>query len=213
MPQHRERIFLVAFRKGIKFENQRFSLNDVQIASSDSGPVLADILHYPDELNPDHRFVDEAGRVKGRYVLSDHLWEYLQSYAEKHRARGNGFGFSKFGPGDVARTLSARYHKDGSEILIARRGSSKPRRLTPRECARLMGFDEAGDVPFRLPEDVSDTQLYRQLGNALVVPVVREIGKQMRGFLAEALESSRPRKRRVQIPIKLREPTAELVDA
>jgi len=76
------------------------------------------------------------------YMLSDKLWAYLQGYAEKHRKKGNGFGCSLFGRKGVARTLSARYHKDGSEILIKQRFWRNPRRLTPNEARQLMGFDE-----------------------------------------------------------------------
>jgi DNA (cytosine-5)-methyltransferase 1 len=101
------------------------------------------------------------------------LWQYLQDYAAKHRARGNGFGYGLFGPDDVARTLSARYHKDGAEILI-KTPLSTPRRLTPRECARLMGFDE----DFKIV--VSDTQAYRQFGNSVVVPLISAIAAAMR---------------------------------
>jgi DNA (cytosine-5)-methyltransferase 1 len=98
---------------------------------------------------------------------------YLQNYAAKHREKGNGFGYSCFGPDDVARTLSARYHKDGSEILISRGARRNPRRLTPRECARLMGFADT----FRIP--VSDTQGYRQFGNSVVVPVIETVAAAM----------------------------------
>jgi len=114
--------------------------------------------------------------VDSRYTLSDHLWRYLRDYAEKHRLKGNGFGFGLIDPvepGVVTRTLSARYHKDGSEILISRGVRKNPRRLTPVECARLMGF---GDV-VRSAQDivVSDTQAYRQFGNSVVPAVVREV--------------------------------------
>ena len=85
---------------------------------------------------------------------------------EKHRARGNGFGCSVFGPGDVSRTLSARYFKDGSEILIDRGPGRNPRRLTPRECARLMGYPDTFQIP------VSDTRAYKQFGNSVVVPLI-----------------------------------------
>src|SRR6185436_4115181 len=105
---------------------------------------------------------------------------YLRDYADKHRAKGNGFGFGLFGPDDVARTLSARYYKDGSEILI-KRNSGPPRRLTPRECARLMGFDRKGYRPFKIP--VSDTQAYKQFGNAVVVPVVEAVALAVRPHL------------------------------
>ena len=114
----------------------------------------------------------EPGPVDDKYTLSPHLWGYLQDYARKHREAGNGFGFNKFGPEDRARTLSARYHKDGSEILI-QTDKPQPRRLTPRECARLMGYPDLFVIP------VSDTQAYRQFGNSVVVPVIR--------FLAAAL--------------------------
>ena len=107
-----------------------------------------------------------------KYTLSQHLWGYLQDYAAKHRMKGNGFGFGLVGPEDVARTLSARYFKDGSEILI-RQAGKPPRRLTPRECARLMGFDVPGRPEVLIP--VSDTQAYRQFGNAVVVPVVEAV--------------------------------------
>jgi len=124
-------------------------------------PVLGDILE------------DD---VDAKYTLSEHLWGYLQGYKEKHAKKGNGFGYSVFGPGDVSRTLSARYHKDGSECLVLQPGN-RPRRLTPRECARLMGFDEPQGSDFIIP--VSDTQAYRQFGNAVVVPVVRAVARIM----------------------------------
>ena len=121
-------------------------------------PALADIL------DPD---------VPDRYTLSDHLWQYLQDYAEKHRARGNGFGFGLPDLAGASRTLSARYYKDGSEILIRQPDELNPRRLTPRECARLMGFPEAFAIP------VSDTRAYQQFGNSVVVPVVERIARAM----------------------------------
>ncbi len=118
------------------------------------GPKLETIL---DPYTPD------------KYTLSDHLWKYLQAYALKHKAAGNGFGFGLFTGKDVARTLSARYHKDGSEILISQGPNKNPRRLSPRECCRLMGYPS----DFKIP--VSDTQAYRQFGNSVVVPVVEQI--------------------------------------
>ena len=110
-------------------------------------------------------------KVSAKYTLTDHLWNYLQRYAEKHRALGNGFGFGLVGPKDVARTLSARYYKDGSEILVSQGTKKNPRRLTPRECARLMGFPDSYKIP------VSDTQAYKQFGNSVVVPVVSAVAK------------------------------------
>jgi DNA (cytosine-5)-methyltransferase 1 len=127
--------------------------------------------------------VGNIARVSDKYTLTEHLWGYLQDYAAKHRERGNGFGFGLVGPDDVSRTLSARYFKDGSEILVQQDGKS-PRRLTPRECARLMGFDASGVCDFVIP--VSDTQAYRQFGNAVVVPVVEAVARHMLPFLVEA---------------------------
>lgn len=149
VPQHRERVFVVGLRRD-RFGEQRF----VFPAPPLSRPTLVKVLQV--ETDP-------------KYQLSAHLWEYLQRYAEKHRQLGHGFGFGLVGPDDVARTLSARYHKDGSEILI-KTASSRPRRLTPLECARLMGFPESIKIV------VSDTQAYRQFGNAVVVPVVQHVG-------------------------------------
>lgn len=173
VPQRRERIFLVGFR-----EHVRFSFEEMAVPQK--GPTLSTILHSSGE-EPEARFTRrEHGRtiVDERYTLSDHLWKYLQDYAAKHKAAGNGFGCSVFSGDDVARTLSARYHKDGSEILIAQRGRN-PRRLTPRECARLMGFDRPGYAPLVIPETLSDTQAYRQFGNSVVVPIIEELAKLM----------------------------------
>lgn len=146
LPQHRERVFIVGFR-----EPQPFAWPEAPAER----PVLASIL--------------DRG-VDSKYTLSDPLWQYLQQYAAKHRAAGNGFGFGLADLKSSTRTLSARYYKDGSEILIPQRNAN-PRRLTPRECARLMGFPET----FRIP--VSDTQAYRQFGNSVAVPVVRAVAE------------------------------------
>jgi DNA (cytosine-5)-methyltransferase 1 len=109
--------------------------------------------------------------------LTEKLWAYLQAYAVKHRKAGNGFGFGLVTADSVTRTLSARYYKDGSEILVSRGARKRPRRLTPRECARLMGFDRPGESKFIIP--VSDTQAYRQFGNSVVVPVMSEVARLM----------------------------------
>ena len=154
VPQHRERIFLVGFR-----EPRHFSFPQLP----KTGPILGDIL--------------ETG-VSPKYTLSDKLWEYLQNYARKHQSAGNGFGFGLVTGRDITRTLSARYYKDGSEILIHQGGLRNPRRLTPRECARLMGYPDT----FRIP--VSDTQAYRQFGNSVVVPVVEAIARKVVHTLA-----------------------------
>ena len=171
-PQHRERIIIVGFRG-----KTSFSWDDLHLP--ESGPRLGSILHRTDGSEPvlpwDHdRFFDHASkRVQPKYTLTPNLWTYLQNYAAKHRAAGNGFGFGMAYPDSVTRTLSARYHKDGSEILVYQGEHLRPRRLTPRECARLMGFPDT----FRIP--VSDTQAYRQFGNSVVMPVMREVARIM----------------------------------
>lgn len=175
VPQHRRRIYIAAFRDANDFDFETLQLPE-------GGPVLRSILHHEDGTEePDGRFIGEDGRVAEKYTLSDRLWEYLQNYAAKHRKAGNGFGFGLVGPDDVSRTLSARYGKDGSEILV-RQGNRNPRRLTPRECARLMGFREI--VPaqeFRIP--VSDSRAYKQFGNAAVPAVVEAVARHMLPYL------------------------------
>jgi DNA (cytosine-5)-methyltransferase 1 len=184
LPQHRERIFIVGFR-----DENDFSFEKLEIPSPLLGPRLSTILHGEDgsEKPEGHYTTGRKAVVAPRYTLTDHLWNYLQGYAEKHRAAGNGFGFGLCGPEDVARTLSARYYKDGSEILIRQKGSSNPRRLTPRECARLMGFDKPGESNFRIP--VSDTQAYKQFGNSVAVPVVEAVARHLSPWLTDSASS------------------------
>jgi DNA (cytosine-5)-methyltransferase 1 len=139
------------------------------------GPKLNSILHPEDgseEAEPPYTTGVKA-KVNPKYILTDKLWAYLQAYAEKHRKAGNGFGFGLVTPDMISRTLSARYYKDGSEILISRGKGKNPRRLTPRECARLMGYPDT----YRIP--VSDTQAYKQFGNSVIVPVVTELARTM----------------------------------
>jgi DNA (cytosine-5)-methyltransferase 1 len=172
VPQHRERIIIVGFK-----EDAGFDIDNIGIPALDQGPRLGSILHPEDGSEaPESPYTDALGRVASRYRLTEHLWQYLQNYAAKHKAKGNGFGFGLVGPEDVTRTLSARYYKDGSEILV-RTGEDTPRRLTPRECARLMGFDRPGVPPMIIP--VSDTQAYKQFGNSVVVPVIEAVAKPM----------------------------------
>lgn len=168
VPQHRERIIIVGFR-----EKTGFSFDDLR--QPKEPPLLDDILHPEDGSEAaEHPYtVGEMATVHSKYVLSDKLWAYLQAYAEKHKAAGNGFGFGLVGRNSVARTLSARYYKDGSEILVSRGNGKNPRRMTPRECARLMGFPDSFKIP------VSDTQAYKQFGNSVVVPVMAEIARIM----------------------------------
>ncbi len=177
VPQHRERIFIVGFRRDLGFRFDDFEIPD-------TNPVLGSILHNSNEEDEPPFFVN--GQVADKYTLTPKLWDYLVSYREKHRAKGNGFGFSMFSPENVARTLSARYYKDGSEILIEQEGN-RPRRLTPRECSRLMGFDLPGESSFNIP--VSDTQAYRQFGNAVVVPVARAIAEMMLPYIKKAVNT------------------------
>lgn len=173
VPQHRERVFIVGFR-----DHKGFDLKDLVLPETVEAPTLRSILHPEDGTEAAESPFTEGARAKvaSKYTLTKHLWTYLQNYARKHQAKGNGFGFGLCRPDDVARTLSARYYKDGSEILIRQRWT-RPRRLTPRECARLMGFDRPGQEPFKIP--VSDTQAYKQFGNAVVVPVVETVAKFM----------------------------------
>lgn len=171
-PQHRERIIIVGFR-----DKTRFSWADLDLPAE--GPRLGTILHKTDGSEPllpwdGNRFFDhERKMVQAKYTLTPNLWAYLQAYAEKHRAAGNGFGFGMVYPDSVTRTLSARYYKDGSEVLVSQGKNKRPRRLTPRECARLMGFPDTFKIP------VSDTQAYRQFGNSVVMPVMHEMARIM----------------------------------
>lgn len=183
VPQKRERIFIVGFR-----EPTAFDLKGLKLPAD--GPKLGSVLQPHDEVDP-------------KYTLTERLWEYLQAYKTKHRSKGNGFGYSLFGPGDVTRTLSARYYKDGSEVLVAQPGK-RPRRLTPLECARLMGFDR-GDRRWKIP--VSDTQAYRQFGNAVVVPVVEFLAQAMKPHLETALSSETGA--RVTAPVVVTRPDRE----
>ncbi len=153
VPQHRERIIIVGFRKDIYNEKENFSFPML----TESKAQIKNIL----EKEPD-----------SKYTLSDKLWTYLQNYAEKHKAKGNGFGFGLTDLNGISRTISARYYKDGSEILIPQEGIN-PRRLTPRECARLQGFPDEFIIP------VSDNQAYRQFGNSVTVPLIQAVAKQL----------------------------------
>lgn len=152
VPQHRERIIIVGFDKKRYGESISF---DFSITPVEPKPMICDILEK---------------EVDTKYTLSDKLWIYLQNYAAKHKAAGNGFGYGIAPLDGVSRTLSARYYKDGSEILIAQNGKN-PRRLTPRECARLQGFPDTFKIP------VSDTQAYRQFGNSVVVPLMANVAE------------------------------------
>lgn len=176
VPQHRERIFIVGFR-----EANAYSTDSIFVPGS-KAPTLDEALHSEDgaEKAEPHYTIGPKAKVDSRYILSDKLWRYLRDYAEKHRARGNGFGYGLVDNQQQCRTLSARYYKDGSEILISRGKRRNPRRLTPRECARLMGFPDSFKIP------VSDAQAYRQFGNSVVVPVVKAVAESMYPYVLES---------------------------
>ncbi|MBE2183990.1 MAG: DNA (cytosine-5-)-methyltransferase [Anaerolineae bacterium] len=148
VPQHRERIYIVGFHETHNFQFPQLP---------DLSPKVSDIL----ETN-----------VEDKYTLTDHLWEYLQGYARKHKEKGNGFGFGLVDLNGITRTLSARYYKDGAEILIPQKNKN-PRRLTPRECARLMGYSDSFQIV------CSDTRAYKQFGNSVAVPVVETIAREV----------------------------------
>ncbi|KPB70437.1 DNA (cytosine-5-)-methyltransferase [Pseudomonas cannabina] len=184
VPQHRERIVLVGFRRDLNVHGG-FTLRDIEKLIPKQRPSFGDLLDK---------------EVDSKYILTPNLWDYLYRYAEKHRQKGNGFGFGLTRPNDIARTLSARYHKDGSEILVDRgfvehldfnselNQINRPRRLTPHECSRLMGFDKPGESKFVIP--VSDTQAYRQFGNSVAVPVFEAVAKLMKSRILAAKEKT-----------------------
>ena len=170
LPQHRERIVMVGFKDQNSFSFDELRLPEYGLKKMDS------VLHKEDGTEPaeGHFTLGDQATVNEKYTLSDKLWEYLKSYAAKHKAKGNGFGYGLVDHTSIARTLSARYYKDGSEILVSRGQDINPRRLTPRECARLMGFPDSFKI------SVSDTQAYKQFGNSVAVPVFKEVARIMR---------------------------------
>ena len=151
---------IVGFKKRL-FKSDCFSFPEVDGTT----PAVRDILET--DINP-------------KYTLSDKLWTYLQNYAEKHKEKGNGFGYGLVDPDGITRTLSARYYKDGSEILIPQGENKNPRRLSPRECARLMGYPDTYRIDI-----VSEAQAYRQCGNSVVVPLITEVAKNLVNTLLE----------------------------
>jgi DNA (cytosine-5)-methyltransferase 1 len=177
VPQHRERLVIIGFRKP-----NDFSFDDMILPPKDT-VRLSSILHRVDGTEPfiEHdgdRFFDHGKKkVQDKYTLTENLWKYLQAYAEKHRSMGNGFGFGLVTPESVTRTLSARYYKDGSEILLDQGKKKNPRRLTPRECARLMGYPDDFIIP------VSDTRAYKQFGNSVIVPLFTEVARYLKPFI------------------------------
>lgn len=174
VPQHRERIVIVGFDRKRYDTDIEFKF---ELTPKLPKPVMKDILEK---------------KVDDKYTLSDKLWTYLQNYAAKHKAAGNGFGYGIAPLDGISRTISARYYKDGSEILIAQKGKN-PRRLTPRECARLQGFPD----DFKIP--VSDTQAYKQFGNSVVVPLMENVAKLIVKKIMELEESEQKELQRVVI--------------
>ncbi|PVD54098.1 DNA (cytosine-5-)-methyltransferase [Terrimonas sp.] len=168
VPQHRERIIVVGFRNNIFKGKENFQFPKLP----DPTAKIKDILEE---------------EIETKYTLTDKLWDYLQNYAAKHKAQGNGFGFGMTDLNGISRTISARYYKDGSEILIPQHGIN-PRRLTPRECARLQGFPDEFVIP------VSDNQAYRQFGNSVTVPLIQAVGKQLVKSLLAIDESAKSQK-------------------
>ena len=164
VPQHRERIFIVGFRRDVFGDNIPFRFPE---PPQGKRPKLSDVL-------------EKESKVPEKYILTEHLWNYLQQYAIKHQQKGNGFGCSVADRKGITRTLSARYYKDGSEILIPRGEGKIPRRLMPLEAGRLMGFPEE----LVRKQVVSDTQAYRQFGNAVVPKVAEAVAHQIAEILA-----------------------------
>ncbi|MDR3680523.1 MAG: DNA (cytosine-5-)-methyltransferase [Flavipsychrobacter sp.] len=169
VPQHRERTFMIGFDKRIFGDDMKFKFENIQ---------------YPTEKKAVRGILQ--AEVSSKYTLTDHLWEYLKAYAKKHREKGNGFGFGLANLDSVTRTISARYHKDGSEILIPQEGKN-PRRLTPQEAAALQGYPiypiNTKNKKKSLKIPVSDTQAYRQFGNSVVMPLIQAVGEQVVNLL------------------------------
>lgn len=185
VPQHRERIVIVGFRDKIDFK-----LDDMELPPK--GEIkLSSILHKTDGSEEkliqdgDKYFDFENNKVHDKYTLTDNLWAYLQAHAQKHRSMGNGFGYGLVKPDEIARTLSARYYKDGSEILVYQGENKNPRRLTPRECARLMGYPDDYIIP------VSDTRAYKQFGNSVVVPLFNAVAEFIKPIVIDMINKEK----------------------
>lgn len=160
VPQNRERIYIVGFNKDIVKNYTKFTPPTPPRTTTKVGDIL-------------------EAEVDDKYTLSDRLWEGHQLRKQKNKENGKGFGYSLFSPeSPYTNTISARYYKDGSEILISQPGKN-PRKLTPREAARLQGFPDNYIIP------VSDTQAYKQFGNSVAVPVVNAIAKEIIKVLKE----------------------------
>ena len=162
IPQNRERIFIVGFNRDY-YQNVDFS----QLFDFPT-PLL-----HPTKLGD---ILENSALINEKYTISEKLWVGHQRRKQEHLNKGNGFGYSLFNKNSThTNTLSARYYKDGSEILIDQSDTkNRPRKLTPRECARLQGFPENYIV-----DAVSDVQAYKQFGNSVTVPVIRAVATQL----------------------------------
>lgn len=201
VPQHRERTFIAGFNRSA---GDDFGFAGLELPPIADGPRLSSILHTSlRETEADgHYTLGSPPRVNPKYTLSPRLWAYLRAYAERHRKAGNGFGYGLVGPDDVSRTISARYYKDGAEILVRQGRGRCPRRLTPREAARLMGFEVPGGRRWNLPK--SDVQAYRQMGNAVVPQVVEAVARHMEPWIEASLKPGAQPHVPIAPPIQLR---------
>ncbi|MGP2517593.1 DNA (cytosine-5-)-methyltransferase [Yersinia sp. 2545 StPb PI] len=170
VPQNRERIFIVGFNRDYFDSNTDFEALFNWPEPPKSVTRLGDIL-------------EDSSTISERYTISERLWAGHQRRKEEHKNKGNGFGYSLFNEdSEYANTLSARYYKDGSEILIDQSHINKrPRKLTPRECARLQGFPENF-----VTAAVSDAQIYKQFGNSVCIPVVQAVAEQVLKVLSKS---------------------------
>lgn len=170
VPQNRERIFIVSWRKESPVSRFYFPLG----ISVNREPIFnsEDLKHYVLKTRVGDILLPE---VEGKYTLSEQLYAGHVRRKKKHEQMGNGFGFSMFNAeSPYTNTISARYYKDGSEILIEQKGE-RPRKLHPTEAAKLQGFPIGKG--FRIV--VSDTQAYKQFGNSVAIPMVDSIALQI----------------------------------
>lgn len=171
VPQNRKRVFIVAFEKTLFSEE------------------IAHSFQFPDDQGPPRKLEEilDKEAPDEKYMLTDNLWKYLQGHKESHLQRGNGFGFKLYDGSQTAGTLSARYYKDGAEILIKQKDWRNPRRLTPNEAAKLMGFNvaisQSAGMRNGFPQVVSDMQAYKQFGNSVCPLIVHEIAVEIAKLL------------------------------
>jgi DNA (cytosine-5)-methyltransferase 1 len=203
VPQHRERIFIAGFRReAFGLENRRRNWSHFWEEVDERIECQAEEQRRQYGVDAEEEWprvgpvLEPHNQVPDTYTLTENLWEYLQDYKAKHRAKGNGFGYGMVRPDDTyTRTISARYYKDGSEALVYQGEDKRPRRLTPLECARLQGYPEdfraIFDRSVETPEQpVSDTQAYKQFGNSVCVPIVEAITQTQAEFMQDSSKIS-----------------------